>query len=104
MGKIDILPNVVYLTMQEFDKHVRSFVYMLDGSAATTKIQLPKDPRQTRELVFIHLHTEDTLAIYTRLWSSPFMVDLHLTNMLIQNMLQLSIIKRIRIFTKLCML
>ncbi len=34
---------------QEFDRNVKSFVYILDGAVATTKMQLPKDSKQSRK-------------------------------------------------------
>lgn len=36
-----------YLLLQEFDRNVKSFVYILDGAAATTKMQLPKDSKNS---------------------------------------------------------
>lgn len=40
---------------KEFDKTVRSYVYVLDGSAATTKIQLPKDAKHSLGLIQRHI-------------------------------------------------
>lgn len=34
---------------QEFDKEVKSFVFILEGSSQTNRIQLPKENKQIRE-------------------------------------------------------
>lgn len=41
--KNEMLFNSMYFTCKVYDKEVKSFVYSLEGTQATTKVQLPKD-------------------------------------------------------------
>ena len=43
------MAQIVMATFQGYEKEVKSYVYTLEGAPATTKMQLPKDARQTRE-------------------------------------------------------
>ena len=42
--------------VQLFDKEVKSFVYVLDGTAEKSKMQLPKDMKQGCEYINTYLH------------------------------------------------
>lgn len=43
------ITTVFIFVLQEFDKEVKSFVFVLEGSSQTNKIQLPKENKQIRK-------------------------------------------------------